>query len=549
LWPDPQRRRRLGTVFRLAYWLLAALVFIGAGCLRFRLPSVPIADPDAWGYLSPAMSALLGEGWAHHLRNYLYPGFLFLLLRTFQNFAAVTVAQHLAGLGAGVLFLVIWRRLRDFIPAPRIPYLLHQLLGLFWVTMYLYAREPMIYELEIRPEGIVPLLVLLNIFCAIEFSYRCWVRRDRVLPVMWGLAVVASAILLSLARPSFTIAAVGSALPVMAVFSLKFSGREKATLFFGSLVLTLLFLVPEQVVARGDLDSETFLPTQLFIIHAAEIRDQMRADLAFHRSLPYPEAFVRAVERCLDREMTRSAAGQIFPSLGFHPDFLMFGRRSFDDEMREKFHQDRRLLADFYRFYYKQAWRYQPGRMLAKIGRQMLIFYAPRCPAYYPSKIWRIADRYARSLEVLDQVRAAGNWWGHEPFQAFLTNTATLAASGKVLRTSGKMSNWQELLSRGYLPSCALTLGAAGIIFLRRDLRSLLGPLAAVVLFLYWYNFGNSFEIAVVHSLDNSRYDRTQLIFTVLAQGGAILLVLELGAVFLRRLTGGVASPAQSPAR
>ena len=147
------------------------LIFVHAIWLRLALPWTPIADPDSWGYLSPAMSALLGHGWAHHLRNYLYPGFLFLLLRTFQSFAAITVAQHLAGLAAGVIFLVVWRRLRDFNHAPRLPYLLHQLIGLFGVGTYLCAREPMTYELEIRPEGIVPLLVLLNIFFTTEFSY------------------------------------------------------------------------------------------------------------------------------------------------------------------------------------------------------------------------------------------------------------------------------------------------------------------------------------------------------------------------------------------
>jgi hypothetical protein len=63
-----------------------------------------------------------------------------------------------------------------------------------------------------------------------------------------------------------------------------------------------------------------------------------------------------------------------------------------------------------------------------------------------------------------------------------------------------------------------------------------LGPLTAAVLFFYWYNFGNSFEVAVIHSLDNSRYDRIQLIFTILAQCGAMLLIVELALLLLRRL-------------
>jgi hypothetical protein len=531
---DPWRRLHFATAFRLAYWLLVVLVFVSAIWLRLRLPLTPIADPDTWGYLSPAMSALMGHGWAHHLRNYLYPGFLFLLLWTFQSFAAVTVAQHLAGLAAGALFLVVWRRLRDFIRAPQLPYPLHQLIGLFGVTTYLYAREPMTYELEIRPEGIVPLLVLLNIFFAIEFSYRCWIRRDQHLPVKWGLAVVASAIVLSLAKPSFTIAALGSILPIMAIFSGKFSRREKAALFLGSLGLTLLLLVPEELTARGDMDARTFLPTQLFIIHAAEIRHQMKADLAAHRSLPYPETLVQGIAQLLDRELANSARNRAFPSLGFNPDFLMYERQSFDHKMRETFQQDRPRLAEFYHFYYERTWRHQPGRMLAKIWRQMLVFYAPRCPAYHLTKLWPISDRYALGLDAFAQAHAKENWSSYEPFRVLLEKTATLAGSGKVLRTSGQTWRWQQLLSQDYLLSCALILGAAGLIFLRRDLRPFLGPLAAVVLFFYWYNFANCFEVAVVHTLDNPRYDRIQLIFTILAQCGAILLIVGVTAFLLR---------------
>lgn len=538
---DLQKRRSIATLLSLGYWLLAAAVFIGAAWSRFQLPSTPIADPDTWGYLSPAMSALLGEGWVHHLRNYLYPGFLFVLLRIFQDFDAVTIAQHLAGLAAGVLFLVVWRRLRDFNLAPRLPYLLHQLIGLFGVAIYLYAREPMTYELEIRPEGIVPLLVLLNIFFTIEFSYRCWIRRDQYLPVKWGLAIVASAIVLSLAKPSFTIAALGSILPVMAVFVFPFPDREKAALFLGSLGLILLLLVPEQLAAGGDMDAEAFLPTQLFVIHAAEIRSQMRADLASRRSLPYSRTLVQEAAQLLDREMANSARNRPFPSLGFNPDFLMYEHQSFDGKMREKFQQDRRRLAEFYRFYYERTWRHQPGRMLAKIWRQMLIFYAPICPAYHPAKLWPISDRYAHGLDAFAQAHARENWWGYEPFRVLLGNTAALAGSGKVLRTSKQSRRWEQLLSRNYLLSCALTLGAASLIFLRRDLRPFLGPLAAVVLFFYWYNFANCFEVAVIHSLDNSRYNRIQLIFTILAQCGAMLLILELAALLLRRLTNGTA--------
>ena len=63
-----------------------------------------------WGYLSPALRKLIGAEFGHtEGRNFLYPGFLFLLLRVFGDFRAITVAQHILGLLAGVMLLLTWR--------------------------------------------------------------------------------------------------------------------------------------------------------------------------------------------------------------------------------------------------------------------------------------------------------------------------------------------------------------------------------------------------------------------------------------------------------
>src|SRR5438270_114919 len=63
---------RLGedSLWRLFYWALIAFVFAGAIWQRFRLPLDPIADPDTWGYLSPALRKLTGAEFGHtNVRN------------------------------------------------------------------------------------------------------------------------------------------------------------------------------------------------------------------------------------------------------------------------------------------------------------------------------------------------------------------------------------------------------------------------------------------------------------------------------------------------
>src|SRR5438309_5032665 len=88
---------RLGedSLWRLFYRALLALVFAGAIWQRFRLPLDPIADPDTWGSLSPALRQFTDAEFGHtNGRNFAYPGFLFLLLRLVRDFLAIALTHH-----------------------------------------------------------------------------------------------------------------------------------------------------------------------------------------------------------------------------------------------------------------------------------------------------------------------------------------------------------------------------------------------------------------------------------------------------------------------
>lgn len=114
----PQQRIQISS---LAYCVALAALFICGAWLRMQAPLDPIADPDVWGYLSPALRKLIGAEFGHtDGRNFLYPGFVFLLLRAFGDFRAITVAQHILGLLAGVVLLLSWRRARVFAPILRV---------------------------------------------------------------------------------------------------------------------------------------------------------------------------------------------------------------------------------------------------------------------------------------------------------------------------------------------------------------------------------------------------------------------------------------------
>jgi len=512
---------------RFAYWAVVAALFTCAIWWRFRLPLEPITDPDIWGYLSPAVGKLIGTGFAHHLRNYFYPGFLFLVLRTFGDFRAIAVVQHLLGLAAGGIFLLIWQRIRSFTESPCLPRQLHAMVGLVGAAIYLTAQEPIRFETDIRPEGITSFLVILNIFLILEFAYRCFLRRVNRIPVGLGVAAVVNAILLTLAKPSFAIAAAGGLVPVAATLFCPFPRKCKIALLIGSSIAAVLLVLPAQLPARGDKASEAFLPTQLFVIHADLVRDQIAADISSAAETRYSREWLRRVQQMLAIEIAKAARENYNLTLGFDPNYLMYNPTSVDSQMRREFGDKLGDLCAFYRFYYNRVWTQQPQRMVGKISRQMLVFYCRICPAYVWSKRRLLSKEYSDSLSALEAAGARRVWIEYKPVGSLIRRTTELAQKQLVIPEPRSLRRCEFFLARTYLLAVGLWLAVCLAVLYHRRLRRRLGLMAAVVLFLCWYNFGNCIEIAVIHTLDNPRYDTIQLIFTLLAQFAAFLLIAQ----------------------
>src|SRR6185436_13106836 len=173
-------RLREDSLWRLFYWTLLALLFAGAVWQRFKIPLDPIADPDTWGYLSPALRKLTGAEFGHtNGRNFLYPGFIYLILSVCGDFRAIPFVQHLLGLMAGVFFLLTWRRLRIFVPKSLVGSSLYSTLGLAGATIYLFAAETTRIETQLRPEGICGFLISINLYVLIQVVGCGFVERRR----------------------------------------------------------------------------------------------------------------------------------------------------------------------------------------------------------------------------------------------------------------------------------------------------------------------------------------------------------------------------------
>lgn len=503
------------------------MIFVWAAWRRFSLPLEPIADLDIWGYLSPALLKLTRSEFVHAQgRNFVYPGFLFLVLRVFGDFRAIAVVQHILGLAGGGLVLLAWQRVRRFVPSSPVGHRLHTVLGLSLAALFLLAGEPIRAEMEIRPEGICAFLVTLNFYFLTGFLAQKFVGRTA--PVAWGIATGASAILLAAIKPSFVFLALVPLLPIAIFLVTRNPLRQKIAVALGIAVAALLIAVPEHFLSRDDERSRFFLSTNLFVVHADLIRDQLADDLASGASLPYPREWLGKIQKQLAVEIEKSAVaeGSHFPSLGFSPDYLMYDATSIAEQVGQEFNYDVNATTAFYRFCYWRTWQQRPVAMLKKIGRQFALFYAQVSPVYDRRKFIPLAIVYEMSAHSFDPEPYREILSGYPAVLEFIRRSTLLGETAPPIEQGRLIRLPIVFLSGAYLPLLAITLVISAAC-LHRDFRKHVGWLATLTLLAFAYNAAACLEVAIMQVFDGPRYSTIQFSFTVLAEFLALRLVLE----------------------
>ena len=517
--------------WRLCYWGGMAALFAFAAWQRFQLPLDPLADPDTWWfYLSPALRKLIGGafGYVPYGRYFVYPGFVYLLLRFFGDFRAITVVQHSLGLLAGGMLLLTWRRARVFVPNSRVRPAVHDTLGLFAAAIFLLASQPIRFEMQLRPEGISAFLISVNMYVVIQFAACFFVEGRRGASIAYGIAAVFSSILMASAKPTFWFASIVVLLPVAMFFFQRGLIWQKIALGGGAAVSAALLLLPEHFLGRNDEASQTFLPTCLFAAHANLIRDQIGNDLRRGAKVPYPREWLAYVHSTLSAEIEKSVAAWPghFRTLGFDPLYLIYEKNSIVAQLRREFGGNVSAVCTFYWFYYGRIWQQRPLLVLKKIARQMTIFYAPICPAYSWSKS-PLTNEYNRSVTSLDIQPYRNIWAAYLPAVDFMCRTELLARSAPVVQQPVYMRKTFFILARTYLALLIIALALSAAVLLQKPLRRRLGWLAALVLLAYLYNAAACLEVAVIESLDVRRFITVQMFLSLLAQFLALWFILE----------------------
>ena len=307
------------TAWRWCYWGAVVALFGWAAWRRFTLPIDPIADPDTWGYLAPALRKLVGAEFGHTFgRNFVYPAFVFLTVHLFEDFRAIVITQHLLGLVAGVILLLTWRRSSVFVRDLRLSCKSHDGLGLLAVTVFLLAGEPIRFEMQLRPEGVSAFLVSVTLYFAVQFIACGFIEKRPGLTIAYGIGTAFVSLLLASAKPSFGLFALVTLLPVGIFFFRRGWIQQKILVATGVILSAALLWVPEHVLSRQDEASRTILPATLFVIHADLIRDQITDDLKLGGEIPYSRELLERVRDGLGAEIPKSnqAHPAHFPSPG-----------------------------------------------------------------------------------------------------------------------------------------------------------------------------------------------------------------------------------------
>jgi len=513
------------------FWSWVAVLFAFATWQRFSLPLDPIADSDVWGYLAPALRKLVGQEFGHtYGRNFVYPAFVFSILRVFRDFRAIVIAQHLLGLLAVAIFLVTWRRARVFVPDSRLSRAVHDGLGLLAATILLLAAEPVRAEMQFRPEGVCAFLFSLNLYFAIQFMACCFVEKRPHASVGHGIGTVFTAVLLASAKPSFGLIAMVAVALVLILFFRRGWFREKIALGVGAILAAALLLVPEHFLSRDDELGQTFLPATLFVNHADLIRDQLVDDLRRGAEVPYSREWLERVHAALRAEIAKSftARPDHYWSLGFDPDYLMYNPGSIVAQLRREFENTSPEPSAFYRFYYRRIWQGRPLAVARKIQIQMSVFYSEMCPAYNREKSLPLAAKYGDGLKALRIEPNPELWMAYAPAVEFVSRAETLARNAPIIRQPIPTRMTLSFFAGLYRPLLWIAIAASAVVFFRQRHRRHLGWLTVLVLFLYSYNGAACLEVAIVNSLEVRRYLTVQMFFTTMAQFLALWLLCEI---------------------
>ena len=493
-------------------WCLLFAIFILATWFRSKCPGIPISDPDTWGYLNPALRDLAGHGLQQtHGRGIAYPLFIKWILETTGSFFAIPTIQHILGVFSGVVWWAIWREWLKWLPAGWRNALAIQFVGLLFLALYLWNSNAIVSEEMIRPEGIFPLLSLVQTFLCIVYARLRWKENSTIgSSLAGGLAILVGVICIS-AKPSWGFAgAVPIGLTLLGVitpFRLTCLPLQVLPLAFGiAMIFVWLSLVPKWTGWIKDNSSRTFLPSTLVTIHAPIVSRYLNAEMQKGKLSETEIAFLQNWDRRL--EESKNLPKTSYSILDHDPDYLMYHSDALASIPNVNSAEEKRSFL--MQLYIKSALNY-PHLIFVKVVKQLPAAFGDLSKTLY-RRSWNLNNKFDRSIKSMDFYKLPEvETTLQTSYQKVRSKTLDYIALGKRDLNFGPSTN--KFLFRGAGPvflSLMMLAWPAALAFslLAKSHHKNSDLQHALKIFgIFWTTcVGTVLSVAMVHSFDIDRY-------------------------------------------
>lgn len=535
--------------FRISPSLLLAiemLVLLGVLAFAWKAwsawPPVPLADPDTWGYLNPALTWLSSLGFQQtDGRDWFYPALLAMFLKTTGTFAGIVAWQKFLGLCSGIFMAITWRSWVSLLPLNRWICFLLSLAGAWPIYVQLINQQTIFFAMSLRPESVLPLFVYAQLACVIGYCKYRWQTPRSDLSMLLGIAAIVLAYGCLVLKPSWYFGTVTTSLPV----AIGFFGRalplrvRLSTPILGTVAALLVFSLPARFFVIRDASSVTLLPDALLCVHAEFIERDLNARLATMPDSDPGKARLRDFIRVLDSEIHNAKSQRkVYEKLGFNADYLMHSD-TMSKAIADYAGDARGKFSAFCFSAYFHAVLHQPVAYTKKVLDQFTHFLLPQAKTFFDDQT-NLAKAYRDTAAAWN---AQGSAWlrseVREMYVEYGREIDLKAAQGKFMPKYPLLRSFRQLVAVSALPVELLFLVALIMAVMWSPLRKLrVGGWAAFFLFLA--PAGNAFGVCIVHTLDIYRYRVTYggyLLFSLMAMAVfvGIVVVQSLAHILARR--------------
>ena len=514
--------------------MLFAILLGFAAVARMDLGHVALTDADTWGWLDPALSWVGGTGFHEtYEREWLYGAFLAGCFKLTGSFSGMVMIQQVMGLLTGLLLWSTWRAWSSLLPKDLMFQIVGALLGLFVTAVALLNPNLMVFELCVRPEGIMGFFIFAQLLCITLYCRYRWREPNAALSVIFGSLAIPLAYTVYVLKPSWALAVPATLLPIaigLLVNGQSFSIRCGPPAL-GCLIILVALFIPEKMLFKRSDQPHVVLAMTLFTMNADSIAESYKTEIASKDIDPERKALLEQILPVVESELVKAREwASFYPRVGFDPDYLMYRATIFPTLVNQR-GMSKAALAAFCKESYFEAWKNNPRGMLSKVTRQMPYFITPDRQTFYrhkipfkkllentlattPEKLVPETNAATQAMyatfreEVTAELKAPRNLEGErslDNFARILTGEVGVKAAEKT------RNSWTSLAI------ATLWLAAFLTCLIAQPLRYLVLP-GCVAAVLYFGPLGNAITIALVHALDNDRYRASY--------GAALLLAL-----------------------